>query len=246
MQYNDTSNNTGIVQLSETLSQLGPGGITNDTALLKRFTQLHNNAYKKVVSAIMKVDKNWRWDDSNYTDFPIATINLFSLQRDYTLPASSVGGNASTLYRINRVRVLDTSGNFYDLKLLPADWDETQSGAANAGVPIWYRLIGNSIRLSPIPLTGSVTLAGGLEVQFQRAFDEFVYTDTTQQPGFMDTYHDLICLDACATYLLPINTKLATEYFQLFAQRLELLQEDYAKKNDDVPSKLIAKYRSSR
>lgn len=234
------------MQYTESLCKLGDGGITNDTTLFKQIIGYINQAYAKVAMGILRVDKNWRWDDSNYTDFPIASITIVNQQRDYTLPAATVGGNASTLYRINRVRVLNASGIYYDLAPLPANWDESQVGTAYSGVPMYYRLIGNSVRLSPLPLTGAVTFTNGLEVQFQRSFVLFTTASTTQQPGFMDSYHDLLAYDAAASYLMPYNMQLATSYRNEFTARLDLLQVDYTNKNDDNQNRIFPAFRSAR
>lgn len=246
MQFSDTTNKNGIVQFTESLCKLGDGGITNDTVLFKTITAYINQAYAKVAMALLRVDKNFRWDDFNYTDFAIATITLVDQQRDYTLPAAVVGGNASTLYRVNSVRIKDVSGLFYDLTPLPPNADESQEGAAYSGVPLQYRMIGNSVRLTPKPLTGAITLTNGMEIQFQRSFDEFTSADTTQQPGFMNSYHDLLALDAAAAYLLPFNADLAIQYIGLFNTRLELLQQDYTNKDDNTKNQIVPKYRSSR
>lgn len=245
MVFNDTTNKNGIVQLVERLCKLGDGGITNDTTLFKQITGDINQAYKKVAMAMLQVDKNWKFDDSNYTDFPIATINLVDQQRDYTLPASTTGGNASTLWRVNRVRVKDSAGEYYDLSLLDPQADETRTATAYTGTPTHYRMIGNSIRLSPIPNTNNVTLTAGLEITFQRSGTEFTTASTTAQPGgIFDTYHDLLAYDASATYLMPFNTQLAINYMQIFNNRLEMLKDDYKHKNTDIRDTIRPKYRN--
>ena len=246
MQFSNTTDKNGCIQFTESLTKLGDGGITNDTTLFKQITSYFNQGCKKVEIALLRVDKNWRWDDFNYTDFPIATINLVDQQRDYTLPASTSGGNAATLWKVNRVRILGLNGLFYDILPLPADWDETQVGATYSGNPRWYRMIGNSIRLSPIPKAGSITLTGGLEIQFQRSGVDFTTASTTAQPGFTDAYHDLPCYDAAASYLLPINPDLAVKYMTIFNQRLSLLGDDWTNRNDDTPKSLYPRFRSSR
>jgi len=246
MVFSDTTNKNGAIQFTESLCKLGDGGITNDTTLFKQITSYFNQSCKKVSMALLRVDKNWKWDDFNYTDFPIATIDLVNGQRDYTLPASASGGNASTLWKINRIRIMATDGLYYQIFPLLPEEEETQAGSDYYGVPIRYKLIGNSIRLSPIPKTGSVTMTAGLEVQFQRSGDDFTTADTTQQPAFMDAYHDLPCYDTASAYLMPINTQLAVTYSQIFNQRLELLSEDWSNRNDDNKNQIIPRYRNPK
>lgn len=192
--------------------------------------------------ALLRADKNWKWDDSNWGDFPIASITLVNAQRDYTLPASTSGGNASTLYRINTVEIKDAAGNYSQIPL--ADYG-TLEGTAT-GLPDEYRLMNGSIRLDPTPATGSVTMAAGLKITFQRSIDEFTTSDTTQQPGFMDAYHDLPCYDTASAYLMPLNPQLAITYAQIFNDRLKLLQADYALRNDDVKRRLVPNRENNR
>jgi hypothetical protein len=230
MQFSNTTDKNGIVQYTESLCRLGDGGITNDTTLFKQITAYINQAYKKVASALLRVDRRWKFDDTNWTDFPIATIDLVTTQRDYTLPASTSGGNASTLWKISLVEIMDTAGVYHKIELMADGELET----TDTGIPTKYKLIGNSIRLQNIPVTGSVTLTAGLRITFQRSIIEYTTASTTVQPGFMDAYHDLLAYDASATYLMPINTQLAVNYTNIFENRLKLLQKDYSNKNDDV------------
>lgn len=244
MQLSSTSNKNGIVQLVESLCKLGDGGITNDTTLFKTITGYINLGDKNVGMALLSVDRNWRFDDSKYTDFPIATIDLVNARRDYTLPASTVGGNASTFWKLNKVQVLDTAGLPYELELLDPGKAETPDNTSYDGVPRYYRLIGNSIRLDPRPKTGSVTLTGGLIVTFQRSTTDFTTSSTTEQPGYMDAYHDLPAYYAAYMYLLPIDQSLATSYYNIFNTRLEKLKSDWQKKDDNHQPRFISRYRS--
>jgi hypothetical protein len=237
MKFNSTTDKDGAIQFIESLCKLGDGGITNDTTLFKQITSYFNQSCRKVETALLRVDKNWKWDDFNYTDFPIATIDLVSGQRDYTLPASTSGGNASTLYKINKIRALGIDGLYYELFPLPPTWEESHPGAGYDGTPLYYKLVGNSVRLSPRPLTGNVTLTAG---------DDFTTADTTQQMGFPNAYHDLPCYDTASAYLMPINTQLAVTYTQIFNQRLELLEQDWNNRNDDNKNQIIPTFRNPR
>lgn len=240
MVFNDTTNKNGIIQLIERLTKLGDGGITNDPVLLKQTTADVNVAYAKVASALMRVDRNWRWDDTNYDDFAIATIDLVANQIDYILPRATTDEHPSTLYKLNRVRIL-VGGQYIALTLMDADEDESP----NSGVPTKYRLIGNSLRFN-CPIGGGTTLSEGLELEFQRSFQEFASTDTDKQPGFMNNYHDLLAYDASSVYLLPYNPELAVVYSNIFTNRLKNLQTDWAYKNTDFQPRLRIKQESNK
>lgn len=235
MKFSDTTNKNGIIQLSESLCSLGDAGISSDAVLLKQFTNYVNMAYWEIFMASLSVDSNWKTDDFNYTDYPEAPITMVNSQSDYTLPVATTGENVATLLRVNKVWVLDTQGHRLDVEFDP-DQDIQNFGVT--GIPTEYRLHGKSIYLVPAPVSTAVTLASGLIIQFQRTPDAFTSADTTQEPGFMGTYHDLLALKASAWYLLPVNPNLATQYEQRFLSRLELFKRDVAKKVDGASNKI--------
>jgi hypothetical protein len=242
MQFSDTTNKDGCIQYIESLCRLGDGGITNDTTLFKQITSYFNQADKKVAMALLRVDKNWKFDDTKYTDFPIASINLVNNQRDYTLPASTSGGLASTLWKLTRVRVLDTSGLYYEIKPADPEKEEDPDDNTYSGKPREYRLIGNSIRLNPKPDTSVLTATAGLEITFQRSTVPFSTSSTTEEPGYMDSYHDLPCYDTASTYLLPIDRQLAIDYRTIFETRLKDLQTDWKNKDAKFKPRFISRY----
>lgn len=248
MNYSNTTNKDGIVQNCESLCLLGDAGITGNTTLFAKFNGYINQAYHKVVSAIIAVDKRWAWDDSNYTDHPRGTVTLVTGQKDYTLPVRATSTDASTLLRVTKIAVLDTNSTPQERVLTLTDLPDADLNNiySTNGLPTLYKLIGNSVKMWPAPSSTYVTLASGLVVYFQRSFDEFTTSDTTQQPGFPVTFHDLLQLDASATYLLPINQNLAATYLTLFNNRLSLLQEEYVHRSDDSPNQIRFKHRSPR
>lgn len=224
MVFSDITNKSGCIQFIESLCRLGDGGITNNTTLFKQITSYFNQADKKVAMALLRVDKNWKFDDTKYTDFPIASINLVNTQRDYTLPASTSGGSASTLWKINKVEILYGT-EYKEVKLM--DFQEEE--LPDSGLPTKYNLIGNSIRFKEIP---NANVTDGIGITFQRSTTPFTTTSTTEEPGYMDTYHDLPCYDTASTYLLPIDRQLAIDYKTIFDTRLKELQKDWSRKTD--------------
>ena len=232
MVYNDTSTKDGHLQNCESLCNLGDSGISSNTILKAKFTSYLNQAMDKVATAVLTVDKNWRWDDvASYGNFSVATADLVDGQRDYVLPRATNASDISTLWKVYKVRIKNTGGDWYDLIPLASDEDENNSNTE--GRPTHYRLLGNSVRLSVIPNTGDVTFDEGIQVWFQRMFVKFTTSDTTKQAPFMSNYHYLLNLDASATHLLPLNQQLARDYIALFKSGLEELKTSYALRNDD-------------
>ena len=245
MQFNDTAaTKSGMMQLCESLTNLGvgvgagtEGGITGDATLKAIFTNYLNVSYREVWAAIMSVDKHWKADDFNRTDYPESPLDMVDSQRDYQLPVAASGDNIATLLRVNRVWVLDSDGTTrHELTKMS---DDKNFDTTNTGIPTQYRLHGQSIYLDPRPKTGSLTLTDGLIILYQRTPDAFTTSDTTQQPGFMETYHDLLPLKASAIYLLPSKPELSVLYEQRFYARLELLKRDYVLKDDNTNNRFI-------
>ena len=140
MQFNDTTNKSGLIQDCETLLGMSDGDISGDSTLLKIFTRLINIWYRRANSWIWEVTGTWEYDDSNYTNLPVATTDLVDGQRDYELPSSA--------QMVMRVEVLDSDGNWR--LLTPFDETQVKDQAMSefyetAGLPVYYDLKGRSI-----------------------------------------------------------------------------------------------------
>lgn len=249
MQFNDTAlTKSGILQHCEQLTGLGvgvgagvDGGITGDATLKSLFTNWVNMAYSEVVMAIKSVDKHNTWDDFNYTDYPDAPITMVVSTNNNTIPVAASGGSVNTNIGIKGVYFLEADGSRTYLDQMSDDDTLT----ATNGTPSKYKIIGKSfffnVRFSAACLT---KYSSTFYVEFQRSPSYFVYTDTTKEPGFMSTYHDLLSLKASAWYLLPTNSQLSTQYEERFRTRLELLKRDIALFSEDTPRRLTPKVES--
>ena len=173
---------------------------TNVTSLTNANLNLYTqSAEDRIVSLLMHADGRWEYDDSNYTDLPIATTTVTSGQQDYSLPTSHL--------HILRVEVKDENGNWQ--KLEPYDQQDEPVIAlsqidTDSGMPDRYNVLGRSIILYPTP---NFTQAASLKVFFQRGALKYDYTAnsnagqftdgtgsgaTTDTPGFNEPFHDLI------------------------------------------------------
>ncbi len=200
MVFNDTSNKNGIIQKIEVLLRFQDGGISGDSTLLKQFTGLINDRYNEICAKILSWSSGWGWDDSNYTDHPRGVANLVGSQRDYTLPVAATSNDASTLLTVERIVVLDASGLEYEL--VPTDKSEASLNLdyLTAGLPQFYKLTGNSVKIWPSANSSNTTLTNGLIVYFRRTPDQFTSSDTTQQPGFALPYHQILAYGAVLDY----------------------------------------------
>lgn len=248
LMFSDTSaTKAGLIQEceSQVFGDNSYGRISGDANLLATFTRYINEALNRVVNLIMTADGRWKFDDTNNTDFPIATTDLVttlgSEQQDYAFDI--------TMLRILRIEVLDNTGAWH--KLNPIDendiYDQSLTDFLKTpGLPTYYDKQGASIFLYPKPLATSVTSTAGLKVWFQRPPSYFVTSDTTKVPGFNSMYHRLVALIASRDYAMfkgLSNTKALSDKV---SQDEDSLVENYALRNKDEHIKLSAKRYSWR
>jgi len=231
MQFSDTSNKTGLIQDCELLLGMSDGDISGDATLLKKFTTLINAWYRRVNSWIWEVTGTWEYDDSNWTDLPIATTTIVDEQQDYEIP--------STAQKIDRVEVLDSAGNYRLLK--PIDKSQIESQAMSEfqespGMPVYYDLIGRSILLYPKPSTDVVTASKGLKLYFTRDIKEFSSTDTTAEPGFVSNFHRILSLGAA--YDFAVSYDMGTKAI------VRELKNFYGTRHRDFPARFSPKKRN--
>jgi hypothetical protein len=232
MTFNNTTNKDGILQDCEFwLFSSNYGQITNDTNLLKTFTALSNRALDSVVTTVFESDDRWEFDDTTYTDYPIATTDLFNSQRDYVLSVSHL--------KVTRVEAKDDQGDWYKLK--PIDLVDIQQARdefmKEDGQPMYYDKIANSVFIYP---ASNYDSTGGLRVYYQREPNYFLSTDTTKEPGFSSILHRLIPLKACYDYAVANNlTDKITTLNNAILVKTEELKKFYGRRNKDEVLKII-------
>ena len=155
-----------------------------------------NAAYEHIVGRLLTIDGRWQFDDSNYTKQPIGYMALVAGQQDYAFDVAFL--------TIEYVSVLDATGKY--VLLHPIDPDDMRTDPSQFettdGLPMYYDKIGNSIYLYPKPAAGSVTLARGLKVGFQRTASLFELSDSTKEPGFASPFHALLAYRASLPYCM--------------------------------------------
>lgn len=234
MQYSDTTNKNGIIQMEELILNLGDAGISGNSTLLKQITAFNNAEYYDCVTDILKAQGEWRWDDPNYGNFPEPTKDLVNGQQDYKIPGATTSADFSTFLTLIRVEVKDAAGNFVPLQRI----DDLQINVALSefhetnGMPQFYREEYDSVFLYPKPATGSVTTSAGIKFVMQRTMDEFTSADTTQQPGFAALFHERIPIGAALRYAAGRNIDSLISYWTPRYERLkQQMMEYYADRN---------------
>lgn len=227
MQFSDTINKNGLIQVCESLCRLGDGGISNNATLLKQFVNYINIAVGEVRSAMLQVDHTWKSDDYNYTNYPDAPISFVADQSDYELPVAATGNNLATLLRVSGVYILSGNERVY---LRPMTNDEPRS--SNNGSPTAFRFHGKSIWFDCEPDSTFVTNYTRFYVEFQRLDEPFASTDTTQQPGFIGTYHHLLGFRASALYMIAPEPQTAQLFNSEFLRGVENLKASVSSMNN--------------
>ena len=216
-------------------------GITDTASYpLIQFCRSANYWYRKADSWIWQATGTWEFDDSNYTDFPIATTTLVANQQDYEIPSAA--------RKIDRIEVLDDVGDYHLIK--PFDKSQIKGASMSefmeeAGFPNYYDLVGNSVLLYPKPSASDVTTSAGLKLYFSRDINAFAVTDTATEPGFDNHFHRIISLGSSYDYCMSngVEDRKVNLRNELEVLRSEL-QEFFGARHRDMKPKIIPKVSS--
>lgn len=229
MEFNNPGNKNGIIQDCEFwLFASNYGQISGNANMLATFTSLVNLALDSTVTTIFEADDRWQFDDSNYTDYPIATTDLVNMQKDYPLSVSHL--------KVIRVEVKDTAGNWTLLK----PWDLADTTQARdeflngGGIPLYYDKFADSVFLYP---QANYNQAASLRVYYQREPSYFTNTDTDKKPGFPTILHRIVPIKACYDYAVANNLTDKIKVLQDEVLKRELQVEKFfgRRNNDEVP-----------
>lgn len=186
------------------------------------------NAYRDVCTLIWQSDGGWHYDDSNNTDSPVAYKTLANASASYVVP--------TTALRIKQVEVKD-SGSVWQ-KLKPITLDEIPNSPeqfiTGGGMPIYYMLEGNEIRLFPAPATNSVTMASGMVVRLSRDVTPLGASAVSTTPGFPAPFHKILSYSAALDF---VQDNVQRQFFLAQKDRLEKgLIKFFSKRADELPA----------
>lgn len=170
-----------------TLGLLGIPETDTTTLSTNEFFRLANSKLQEIGFILWKNSSDWEFDDSNYTDFPIATCDLVDGQQDYSMP--------STALSIERAEVMNSDGDYKHLIQIDKSTTKASSHLEKYdtdGFPEEYDIVGNSILLFPSPDASEVTTSSGLRLYFSREMDDFAITDTATEPGIPTMFHPAV------------------------------------------------------
>ena len=192
LMFNDVSGSQGLLQAVEDDLNFAPGQISGNSVMLAQFTRRINKWYQKVVTMIFASRDDWDWDDTNATDYPVATTNLVANQQDYGIPLSL------NVLKIERVEISFDGTTYFranpiDIKSI--NHAVTGTVALNdfsTNAPC-YEIRANSFWVYPTPIANATA---GIKIWFLRGPLEFTIADTTKQPGIDAPFHGMIATGA--------------------------------------------------
>lgn len=240
LQFSDSVNKTGLYELFQDLTK------TNTTSYpIAKFTRDANNAFAEFIMLAIMAAQKWEFDDTNQTDYPIATMNITSGQGDYPFTTDN-STTPNQILDISRIELSDANGNWKVLE--PFDqMDESQALtqlAKTTGIPRRYGKLANGIWLDPIP---NFTLANAMKIYFGRTGVYFLSTDTTKKAGIPDHFHEYLAYRPAALYCEANLPSLAAGYFN-FVNDIEQVKipKWYFFRNKDERKNMKVKTESSR
>lgn len=234
LQFNDTTNKSGIIQRIEQELGFPDGYISGDTTRLKQWTASVNLSLDAALAIIYTADGRWNFDDGNHTTYPILTGNFMAGQRDYSYVADSDGNLTLDL---ERVFVRKSTTDPY-VEIFPVDVQSDPAGVIGGladgmnvtGWPSRYDKTGTGIFFEKIP---PEDVTGGFKLYVSREGSYFTTSDTTKKPGFDGLCHEFLVLDSVYRFSRG-GTHAKTETFKRdLAEETAKLKKRYSRRAKD-------------
>jgi hypothetical protein len=232
MQFNDTTNKSGILQDCE-ITLFGDEGytsITSDTNRLLQFTNRANRALDRFVFLAMTADERWQFDDNNHTDLAIAVTNIVSAQREYQFALDHL--------EVEKVLIQRQDGTWVTLKPLSQTENKQtyyENNTGNSGTPMRYEKRGSTIFLDVVP---NYSATNGLKIYFSRGASYFASSDTTKVPGFASNFHKFVPLHMKTNYAIDRQMPMAVNLSALLQVEEQSIRDFFSNRAKDERPRL--------
>jgi len=192
-----------------------------------------NIHYQDTARLIWESDGTWAFDDGNNTDEAIGSRTIANASATYLIP--------TTALRVKQVEVQNANGDWFVLK--PRTYEDIhispEEYLTGTGMPLYYTLDGNEIRLYPAPGTGYTTMSSGMKVRLSRAVTEFPVSAASQTPGFASPFHRTLSYGTAIDFVQDPRQR------QFLAEQKNRMDKGltrfYQKRQEDNPSRLMPK-----
>lgn len=244
IQFNDTTNLRGLVQMYEREIGKDRGYVSDNTARLKEFTADVNNAWDTFLSLALPASGTWQYDDSNHTDYPIITADLTSGQRSYTFGSDEQGNLVLDFYK---VLVADSTGVFHEINAKDAQKDpNTQAfwdGHNTTGQPTAYDKTANGLFFDLVP---NYTVEDGIKIYINREASYFTSSDTTKKPGCPGILHAWFHIEPAWNYARQKDKERYNRLTQAKLDLEETIKAHFSRRTRDEKPRLVPAYQDNR
>lgn len=225
MQFSDTTNRTGIVELLEDLTTTQSASTSSYPLTTK--TRDINNAFSTFMSLAIEACGKWQVDDANQTDYPIVYFSLVSGQDNY---AFNFDEDNNQILQVSKLRIKDANGKWFETTPIDrAEFDISQFQDVT-GVPEYHDLTSNGVIFYPTPNYNS---SSGGELFVSRTPSYFESTDTTKKPGIPNFFHEYLAIRPAYFYSLANGLKQATGLGNEMLRMEGAIKKYYAGRNKD-------------
>lgn len=246
MQFSDSTNRTGIVELLGDLTTTQAA--TTSSYPIASKTRDINNALGNFFIMATQAAGRWQVDDTNQIDYPIITTDIVNGQQDYIMLTDESGNQILDIYK---VRCKDSSGIWHTLtqRDIQDGNDDPINSSNTTSSPTKYDLQSNGIFLTDIPNYNSTN---GLELYVTRTPSYFLSTDTTKKPGIPDVFHEYLAFRPAYFYCLAKGLPQADRYREiLYGADLRhgmegAIKAYYSNRNRDEKRRLVANVENNK
>lgn len=134
------------------------------------------------------------FDDTNFSDLPIATFNIIAGQREYKITADEDGNRLLTIHKV----AYQDGTRFVDVpRSTVAEGSQQALVAEGTGKPRKYYEVGSSVVFDIDP-----DFSGLGKIWFDREMDVILTSDTTKEPGIPRAYHLLAVYRTAYNYAI--------------------------------------------
>ena len=202
-----------------------------------------NKAQDKIVNTIINNDGMNEFDDDGYSDLSEGFIDITSGVNDYSI---SEDENFAELLFVNTILIKDRSGEYKKIRRIKTSDKEFEvfldGNSDENGEPIFYRITGKRIILSPKPDYSSTN---GIKVLFVRKPKKVSITDTTRELSIPSTFHYLVALECAYDYARSKRMDNKNDLLNEINTEMAKLNLFIGNQPKDYKIRVIPRYRSA-
>lgn len=165
------------------------------------------------------------FDDTNFSDLPIATVPVTAGVDTYKIVNDETGNKVITIHKVAYLK----DGKYVDVpRVRPAEGSQADLVSSGTGYPRAYYEVGNSIVLVATP-----GVSFTMKVWFDREMSFLTTSDTTKVPGVPSAYHPLAALRSSLRYDNLSDTRYARITAEIAREEMRLQQYEQNRREDE-------------